>query len=209
VEIAWTVVGIVVPLLLGVMFALVGLNPPEFKAARICLVLSVVSLGGMDTYWHFMTDRSLAFRLAIGFLIWGSIGVGLPEGLRWISKRERSMEGTIEPPAMPSAPPVPGFGLSRDPHAPRAASTEGAPPTGPHSAPKSRPFLFKETASLIDDDTAVRVIFNNTSDYPALEASTQIQWRIVDKDYDVNDFDENSFAEPQSTALYRRTHVSR
>src|ERR1039458_4010817 len=98
-EIAWTIVGIIAPLLLGAMLNLVGLTPPEFRAARICLVLSATILGGMDMVWQIQTGQALWWRLVVGFVIFGLIGAGLPEGLRWIKKREdrvRSEEHTSE-----------------------------------------------------------------------------------------------------------------
>jgi len=88
VEIAWTIVGVLAPLLLGAMLTLVGLTPPEFRAARICLILSATILGGMQMVWQIQTGQPLWWRLVLGFVIFGLIGAGLPEGLRWISKRE-------------------------------------------------------------------------------------------------------------------------
>jgi len=90
-EIAWTIVGIIVPLLLGAMLTLVGLTPAEFRPARVCLILSAFILGGMEMVWQIQTGRTLWWRLVVGFVIFGLIGAGLPEGLRWIKKRENKV----------------------------------------------------------------------------------------------------------------------
>src|SRR6266566_5013687 len=91
IEIAWTVVGAVVTLLVGVGFTLVGLNPPEFKAARACFIASASFLGGMEVVWYVQTGYSFWWRVAIGTLICLVIGIGLPQSLRWVNVRRLSV----------------------------------------------------------------------------------------------------------------------
>lgn len=91
-ETAWAIVGIVVPLLVGGVLALVGLTPPEFRAARICLWSAALILGGVDALWQFKTDQPFLFRVCVGMAIWGAIGAGVPESLRWIARRQKRVE---------------------------------------------------------------------------------------------------------------------
>ena len=82
--ILWTVVGILVPVLVGAALSLMGLSPPEFLYARVCFVAAAVVLGSVDILWHAGTDHVLALRLAVGVPIWLLIGVGLPEILQCV-----------------------------------------------------------------------------------------------------------------------------
>jgi hypothetical protein len=43
IEILWTVAGVVVPLLLGTAWAMVGLTPPEFMVARGCVIVAALN----------------------------------------------------------------------------------------------------------------------------------------------------------------------
>jgi hypothetical protein len=71
---------------------MVGYAPPEFRAARYCFVTSALILGGMDIVWQVQTDKSLLVRLTVGVLLWGLIGAGLPETLRWVKRRENPQQ---------------------------------------------------------------------------------------------------------------------
>jgi hypothetical protein len=51
IEILWTVTGIVVPLLLGTAWAMIGLTPPEFWIARGCVILAALVFGGTALAW--------------------------------------------------------------------------------------------------------------------------------------------------------------
>jgi len=87
-EIAWTVLGTVVGISIGTGFSASGLTPPDFKLARRSFLLSAILLGGMDIVWHAQTDHSLRWRVLVSGLIGATIFVLLPEGLRWIARRE-------------------------------------------------------------------------------------------------------------------------
>ena len=87
-EIAWSVVAILVPLLIGAGLSMIGLSPPEFLIARWCFWLSATILGGMELFWQVQTERSGIMRIGVGVLIWVTILVGLPELLRWTKNRE-------------------------------------------------------------------------------------------------------------------------
>lgn len=88
-DIAWTVVGILVPVLIGVGFGVLGYSPAEYKLGRWCFWLSAGSLGGMQLFWEYETERPAITRVVIGLLVWTIIGVGLPELLRWVNRREK------------------------------------------------------------------------------------------------------------------------
>jgi len=91
-EIAWAVVAVLVPLLLGAPLNLVGLAPPEFRKARACFYSAALILGGMSLVWQVQTDKPLLFRLVVGISTWALIGAGLPEALRWVNAREKFIQ---------------------------------------------------------------------------------------------------------------------
>jgi hypothetical protein len=87
-EIAWTVVGIAVPLAITAGYNFVGLTPPEFRRARFCFILAAVILGGMEIVWYTQTGFPFVWRVIVATLICLTIGIGLPETLRWVHRRE-------------------------------------------------------------------------------------------------------------------------
>lgn len=87
-EIAWTAVGVVVAIAITLGFAAIGLNPPEFKVARGCFGFSACLLGGMTAVWSVQTNHSWGWRFVICGLIGATIGIFLPEGIRFIVRRE-------------------------------------------------------------------------------------------------------------------------
>lgn len=87
-EIAWTVVAVLVPALWGFAGVFVSITPAEFRAAKWCFWLSAIILGGMDVFWQINTDKPLVFRIVVGIALWSLIGVGLPEVIRWVNGRE-------------------------------------------------------------------------------------------------------------------------
>jgi hypothetical protein len=88
IEIAWTAVGAVVALLIGTGYTLVGFVPPEFGRARFCFYLSAAIFGGMEIVWYTQTGWPFFGRVTVACLICLTIGVGLPETLRWVHRRE-------------------------------------------------------------------------------------------------------------------------
>ena len=74
-----------------------GMNPPQFKLARSFFMTSAVLLGGMDMVWAIQTDRPASWRIVVGVLIWITIGVGLPEAWRWISRIENEQSPKPQP----------------------------------------------------------------------------------------------------------------
>jgi hypothetical protein len=93
-EIAWSVVGILAPVVVGVGFAVLSMSPAEFRAARVCFVLAALMPGAMALWWTVQGEAPTS-RL---WIVDGSIGVGiaclLPAGLLWVNKRQRLMSPT-------------------------------------------------------------------------------------------------------------------
>ncbi len=96
-EIMWTIVGIIVPLLVGGAISMVGLTPPEFIYARIGFILSAIVLGTASVIWAAVTEQPLGIRLFVTTPIALLIGIGLPESLQWVSKREAMVSSLITP----------------------------------------------------------------------------------------------------------------
>jgi hypothetical protein len=68
--------------------------------------------------------------------------------------------------------------------------------SGPRRASRT-PYVFRDSIELIDNETLVQVAFVNSSDFPALEVSTQIEWIITEDKIDITNF-EPKLSEPLS-----------
>lgn len=90
-EIAWTVIGVIVPILVGLGGNMLGLTPPEFLIARICFWFSALLLGAMTLIWMVFSGPIVWWRLTIGGVIAIAIAVGLPFSLRWVKKRQTAV----------------------------------------------------------------------------------------------------------------------
>ncbi len=90
-EIAWGVTPAVVGILLTIAFSAVGYSPAEFRLARWCLVISALVLGGTDIVWQFTTQMPWWWRTIVGISVGSLIFIGLPESLRWVSRRQQQI----------------------------------------------------------------------------------------------------------------------
>ena len=84
------------PTLLGMGYACVGFSPPEFKRARICFYLAAMILGSVEVVWYMQSGWSFWWRVAVATAICLIVGIGLPETLRWVGRREQL---STQPPA--------------------------------------------------------------------------------------------------------------
>jgi hypothetical protein len=162
VEIAWTAVGVLVLLLLGGTLTLAGRNPPEFRAARVCLWTSALLLCEMDIVWRINTQQTLWFRLLTGIAIWGAVGAGIPEGLRWIAKRQTDASAQRIPVApIPSgvnndSNEFPGETSAANPLArPGVSAAEIAPEQATRTRPNSPVVDFLLTPENIDSGATI------------------------------------------------------
>jgi hypothetical protein len=100
-EIAWTVIGCVMPASVGIGFGVVGLNPPAFKLARGCLWFSALILATMDIVSFTQVSHS-PWHVLIHMAIAASIIVLLPQGLHWIGGREITFNALFCKQSIPS-----------------------------------------------------------------------------------------------------------
>jgi hypothetical protein len=91
----WTIVGILVPVLVGAGLTFIGYVPPEFGYARACFIGAACLLLSMQLYWAATTTHGLSARMMVSLPILLLIGVGLPEALQWVEQRQRKQ--TPEP----------------------------------------------------------------------------------------------------------------
>jgi hypothetical protein len=112
---AWTVVSVVLSVILGWGLTLVGLNPPDFKTARLLCRISFVSFAIWTVYWLYKTEANLETRIftAVGVVLCSAIF--FPMCFIFIGARERlstppqvAEQEAIEapPPASPKIPPI-------------------------------------------------------------------------------------------------------
>jgi len=86
--IAWSVVGVVCSLLVGVGVNMLSLSPPDFRNARICFWAAFSVLGAMDVYWACQTTWPLPQQLIVTIPVGLVVMIGLPLMLHWVKKRE-------------------------------------------------------------------------------------------------------------------------
>jgi len=67
---------------------MMSFSPPYPRAARWCFLIPSLWTAGVIVMWQVNTSQPFAVRVLVGIAIWGIIGVGLPEGYRWIRDRE-------------------------------------------------------------------------------------------------------------------------
>jgi hypothetical protein len=88
IEILWTVTGVVVPLLLGTAWAMVGLTPPEFWIARGCAGLAALILGATALIWLSTSGWPNTARIFVGLVLGAAALITFSEVIRWINARE-------------------------------------------------------------------------------------------------------------------------
>jgi hypothetical protein len=146
IEIAWTVVGIIVPILIGAGLTFAGLAPPEFKRARFCFIFTALVLGGMEIVWYTQTGFAFVWRVGIASLICLTIGIGLPETLRWVHRRELAQFPSAS--HKPSEAPVEGPPKAQS-GAPSNPAPEKREPTDNAPSPKTETTIPTPTQPLV------------------------------------------------------------
>ena len=86
-EIMWTIVGVMVPLLLGSAWAMIGLSPPEFWIARGAILISAIIVSAASIYWVSVLQWSNAPRLLVAAAFGIAVLVGFSECLRFVNSR--------------------------------------------------------------------------------------------------------------------------
>jgi|SRR6185437_2033401 len=88
IEILWTVAGVLVPLMLGTAWAMLGLSPPEFLIARCCVVAAAAIFIGVSFIWIVMMGWPTMARVVIAVALGAISLVGFSEAFRLINHRE-------------------------------------------------------------------------------------------------------------------------
>jgi hypothetical protein len=87
-EIMWTIVGVMVPLLLGSAWAMIGLSPPEFWIARGAVLVAALIFSIASIYWVSALQWPNGPRLLVAAALGIAALVGFSECLRFINSRE-------------------------------------------------------------------------------------------------------------------------
>jgi hypothetical protein len=96
-EILWTATGIMVPLLLGTAWAMLGLTPPEFLIARGCVCVSALIFIGTAIVWIVVLDWQPGPRIFVAALIGALSLVVFAESFRLINAREQRVLADASP----------------------------------------------------------------------------------------------------------------
>ena len=90
-EILWTIIAVVVPLLIGLGVALVvpDASSNQLQFARFCFLAAALLLSGQTIYWFLKADVPFAQRCIIGFCVGAVVFIGFPESIRWVNAREK------------------------------------------------------------------------------------------------------------------------
>jgi hypothetical protein len=91
IEILWTATGIMVPLLLGTAWAMLGLTPPEFLIARGCVCVSAAIFIGTAIVWIVVLDWQSGIRIFVAALIGAVSLIVFSESFRLINSREQAL----------------------------------------------------------------------------------------------------------------------
>src|ERR1700722_7820037 len=86
------IVGLGVPIMIGVGFALLTDELKEYRGARVAFWISAIWLWGKVTMWTVVSSKSFQVRALIVFLAAGIVAVGLTEALRLVNKRQTPTE---------------------------------------------------------------------------------------------------------------------
>ncbi|MFZ0050226.1 MAG: hypothetical protein WAK96_00490 [Desulfobaccales bacterium] len=89
---SWAVVGILVPILIGVGVGAMSMTPPEYWVARVCFTIACILLFAKIGIWLIISESPLAQRIIVVFVLFGIIGVGWVEALRWVGNKQTSLE---------------------------------------------------------------------------------------------------------------------
>jgi hypothetical protein len=91
IEILWTVTGIVVPLLLGTAWAMMGLSPPEFWIARGCVGVAAILFIGTAIVWLVLMEWPAGARILVAAVLGAASLVVSSESFRLINAREKAL----------------------------------------------------------------------------------------------------------------------
>jgi hypothetical protein len=69
----------------------VSVSPADFRKARVCFVLSAMSIAGVAVVWGLTTVQPLWVRVLAAGLIGATASIGLTEALRWLNQREQTV----------------------------------------------------------------------------------------------------------------------
>lgn len=82
--VSWPVVATIVALSVGIAFAVLSMTPPRHRIAEVCFCIAAVLLIAKVTAWIVTEKASVLERLLVTFLVFGVIGVGWSEAMRWV-----------------------------------------------------------------------------------------------------------------------------
>lgn len=87
---SWLLVGIIVPLLIGVGFSVMSMNPPAYNLAEVLLSAAALFLSAKVGWWiaYGQSDgATVAYRLVLSFILFGAIGMLWVWSLAWVNTR--------------------------------------------------------------------------------------------------------------------------
>jgi len=87
-EIMWTITGVMVPLLLGTAWAMLGLSPPEFWIARGSTLVAALIFTASSIVWISNIQWPTSSRVLIAAALGLAALIGFSECLRWVNHRE-------------------------------------------------------------------------------------------------------------------------
>jgi hypothetical protein len=127
---AWAV-AIVCPVLFGLGLTMVGPPHEEYRYARICFWLSAILLWGFSIVWGWKVNYSFPVRALGVTAISALAAIGLMQGLRITTSRERESKRVNEPVPAPIDPTPPT-------HSPGKTTAPDVSPSLPHQAKTSQ-----------------------------------------------------------------------
>src|SRR5712691_10920229 len=101
---SWPLVAVVVPLFIGIGFAVMSVSPVssvEFQLAKACFAVAALVLLARVGIWLTASESRIE-RTLLAIVIFGVVGMAWVEAVRWVQSRQRISESVTK--AVPSVP---------------------------------------------------------------------------------------------------------
>jgi len=86
-------VGVVASVLIGIGVGVMSMSPPEFQISKACFSVAALLILVKFGLWVVTIQSSVWERGIIALLVFGLIGVGWAESIRWVQSREPNTAG--------------------------------------------------------------------------------------------------------------------
>lgn len=95
---SWPAVSVYIAVLIGLGASMMSMSPPEFQVSKICFSVAAFLLLVKFGSWVVTIQSSIWERGIIALLVFGLIGAGWAESIRWVRSRQPNEDKSASPP---------------------------------------------------------------------------------------------------------------